>query len=339
MTDTKPASSALSAKPMSVRIGYGAAGIGNLYEAVPEAVADATLEEAYAAGIRYFDTAPLYGSGLSEIRVGRFLRQVPRDSFLLSTKVGRYFVPPYGEAFKGTGYFAPLPLKPVIDYGYDATFRSLEQSFARLGVSRIDILYIHDIDRRNQGEAFDLNYRTAVEGCYRALDELRRAGQVGAIGIGVNESEVASSFIRDADLDIVMLAGRYSLLDQEALADFLPEASKRNVDVVAVGVFNSGILAKGARPGAKFDYGDAPAEIIEQTLKLNAVCDAFGIPIQAAAVQFAFGHPAVKSVVLGMAKPERIRQNLAWFETPIPAAFWQRLKSDGLLAADVPTPA
>jgi len=255
---------------------------------------------------------------------------------VLSTKVGRYLVPPRGRPVDPGIWRPPSGLLPVVDYSYDATMRSLEQSHSRLGLPTIDIAYIHDIDRRSQGDAFAGNYRTAIDGAYRALDELRRAGVLKAIGIGVNESDVAADFLRDADLDLVMLAGRYTLLEQGAFADCLPEAEKRGVGIVAVGVYNSGILAKGR--GATYDYGAAPPEVIARVERLEAICTRHNVPLAAVAAQFPFGHPAVKSVVLGMSRPESVARSVAHLAAPIPPALWAELREKGLLDPGTPTP-
>jgi D-threo-aldose 1-dehydrogenase len=328
----------LSCHPMSVPLGYGAAGLGNLYEIVPDAVADATLAEAWDAGFRYFDTSPWYGFGLSELRVGRFLRALPRDRFLLSTKVGRYMVPLRGASMDTLGWAGPLELRPVFDYSYSGAMHSIEQSVIRLGFEQIDILFIHDADRRNHGEEFPRIFAAAMDGAYRALDELRGAGHVHAIGVGVNEADVAADFILAGTFDCIMLAGRYTLLDQSALDVFLPLAESRGIDVFMVGVFNSGILAKPTQPRPTYDYVEAPPEIVHRANRIAAICSEYRVPIQAAAIQFPRGHPAVKTIVLGMSKPDRIRQNLAWASMEIPTAMWERLKAEGLIRADAPLP-
>jgi D-threo-aldose 1-dehydrogenase len=327
----------LSAKPLSVRLGFGASGLGTLTWDIPEATAAEILDAAWDAGFRYYDTSPLYGHGLSELRLGRLLRERPREDFLVSTKVGRYLVPPRGGERADTGQWVrPLPLKAVLDYSYDGVMRSLEQSASRIGLARFDIVYIHDLDRRNLGSDFDRHYRAAVDGGFRALDELRRSGDIGAVGIGLNEADVAADLVRALDLDTVMLAGRYTLLEQPALAEFLPEAARRGVDVVAVGVFNSGILVK--PEGGSYDYGAAPDALVARARAIAAVCAEFGVEMPAAALQFPFGHPAVKAVVVGMSRLKAVAQNKAWFDATIPPGLWQRLKETGLLAADAPTP-
>jgi D-threo-aldose 1-dehydrogenase len=320
-------------------IGFGTGPLGNLYHAMTDEAADAALSEGHARGIRYFDTAPFYGFGLSELRLGRFLRGVPRDSFILSSKVGRCMVPPRGAPFDKGGWAAPLELRPVFDYSYDGAMRSIEQSVIRLGFERIDILLLHDVDRWTFGAAFDRVFATAMEGAYRALVELRDAGHVAAIGVGVNEADVAADFIRAGRFDCVMLAGRYTLLDQTALDELLPLALARGVEVLAAGVFNSGILAQSppyVRP--MFNYAPASPEIVARASRIAAACAAHGVPPQAAAVQFPHGHPAVKAVVLGLTEPAHVRQALDWRDVDIPPALWHQLKQDGLVRSDAPVP-
>lgn len=321
------------------RFGFGASGLGTLTWDVPDDAADAILEEAWTEGFRYYDTSPLYGYGLSELRLGRFLRNKPREEYLLSTKVGRYFVPyQRGETPDRGGWVRPQPLKPVLDFTYDGFMRSLEQSYNRLGAQTIDIVYIHDLDRRNLKADFDKHYRETLDSGYRALDELRRSGDLRAIGAGINESDVAADLISKLDLDVVMLAGRYTLLEQPGLADFLPQAEKRGVGVVAVGIFNSGILVKPPEAGGNYDYGAAPAEIIEKARRIAAICTEGGIPMPAAAVHFPLAHPAVKAVVVGMSRKGAPKQNFDWYKATVPASLWDRLRAEGILAPDAPTP-
>ncbi|MCX5494500.1 aldo/keto reductase [Kaistia dalseonensis] len=310
------------------RLGFGASGIGTLYRNVSEDQAAETLAAAYDAGLRYFDTAPLYGHGLSELRVGRFLRTVPRETLTVSTKVGRYLVPPYGEAVDYGLWARPLPLKPVFDYSYAGTMRALEQSANRLGIADFDLVYIHDVDRFTHGDAYERRFNEAIEGCFRALDDLRKAGHVKAIGVGVNESDVATRFLKAATFDAVMMAGRYTLLDRQAEADLLPEAARQGTEIVVAGVFNSGILAAGPDAvGTTYDYGAPPAAVIARAQRIAAVCATHDVPLQAAAIQFPFRNPLVSAAVLGMSRPDRIGQNLAWYRQAIPEAFWAELET------------
>jgi D-threo-aldose 1-dehydrogenase len=324
--------------PMSVPIGYGSSGLGNLYENLPDAVADATLEAAWDVGYRYFDTSPFYGFGLSELRLGRLLRAVPRDAFILSTKVGRYMAPLRGAPFNRMHWARPLELKPVFDYSYDGVMRSIEQSIARLGFERIDILFIHDVDRWTHGKEFPRMFAAAMDGAYRALDELRQYGHVKAIGVGVNEADIAADFLRAGDFDCALLAGRYTLLDQRALDDFLPLAQSRGVDVFVGGVFNSGVLAAPTLRGVTYDYAAASDEILKRAWRIAEVCGEFGVPLPAAAIHFSRSHPGVKTVLLGMNTPEQVRQNFEWFSIAIPLALWTRLKDEGLIRKDAPVP-
>lgn len=330
-------SQTLSARPMSARVGFGASGLGNLYDVISDEVADATLAEAFTKGIRHFDTSPFYGFGLSELRVGRYLRNLDRNAFLLSSKVGRYMTLPRGEPVDKLHWAGPLGLKPVFDYSYAGVMRAIEQSVIRLGFESIDILFIHDVDRWTHGSQFAHAFAAAMEGAYRALAELRKAGHVKAIGVGINEPDVAADFVRAGDFDCVMLAGRYTLLDQAALDEFLPLVEARGVEVFAAGVFNSGILAQ--TPPYRtpmYDYAEASPDIVDRATRVAMICQRHGVPPPAAAVQFPLGHPAVKTVVLGMSKPEHVRQSLAWLDVAIPPALWEELKGEGLLRRDAP---
>ncbi len=315
------------------RLGFGASGIGTLYRNVPEAQAQEVLHSAYDAGFRYFDTAPLYGHGLSELRLGQFLRTVPRQSFTVSTKVGRYLVPPRGEDVDYGIWASPLRLKPVFDYSYQGTMRSLEQSANRLGFSEFDLVYIHDVDRYTHGETFERRFDEAIDGCYRALDELRKAGHIRAVGIGVNESDIATRFLQNASLDAVMIAGRYSLLDQSAADDLLPLAASKGVEIVVAGVFNSGILASGpTSANVTYDYKAPPVAVVDKAKHLAALCEKHNIPLQAAALQFPFRHSSVSVAVIGMSHKDRVDQNVRWFEWPIPTSFWDDAAQSGLIA-------
>jgi D-threo-aldose 1-dehydrogenase len=308
------------------RLGFGASGIGTLYKDVSEDQAAEVLAAVYAAGMRYFDTAPLYGHGLSELRLGRFLRTIPRESVTVSTKAGRYMVPPYGEKVDYGLWASPLRLKPVFDYSYEGTMRSIEQSANRLGITDFDLVYIHDVDRFTHGDAFERRFAEAIEGCYRALDDLRKAGHIKAIGVGVNEGDVATRFLKASRLDAVMIAGRYTLLDHSALADLFPEAEKQGTAIVAAGIFNSGILATGpTATGATYDYGKPPAEIVARAQRIADICAKHDVPLQAAAIQFPLRNPLVAAEVIGMSGIERVNQNMQWSQQPIAEAFWQEV--------------
>ncbi len=321
-------------------LGLGGAPLGDLYERIPEARALATLEAAYEHGIRLFDTAPLYGYGLSEHRFGHVLRQRPRDDYVLSTKVGRYLVPAAPETIARGQWAGGLNMQPRFDYSYDGTMRALEQSFQRLGIERIDTVLIHDVDVWTHGSeaAFEERFREAVGGAWRALAELRAAGTVRAIGVGVNEIGPSRRFVSETDIDALMLAGRYTLLEQEALDDLLPLLERKGVGILLAGPFNSGILASGPVAGAKYNYRPAPAEILRKTEEIQAVCARHGVALAAAAIQFPLGHPVVGAIVPGAVRPEEVLANIALMTTAIPADLWAELKHEGLLRRDAPVP-
>jgi D-threo-aldose 1-dehydrogenase len=309
------------------RFGLGTAPLAGLFEEVDESQALRVIERAWEAGIRFFDTAPLYGHGLAELRLGRVLREVPRDEFVLATKVGRLLradVPPEpGQVFVGTP-----PVNPVFDFSYEGVMRSVEESLGRLGLSRIDILHIHDPDN---------HYDEAIGGAYRALAQLRSEGVIRAVGAGMNQSEMLARFAREGDFDCFLLAGRYTLLEQGALDELLPLCLERNIAIIAGGVYNSGILAD-PKPGAHYNYKAAPGPLLEKARRIRAVCERHGVPLKAAAVQFPVGHRAVPTVVVGCRSVAQLDESLEMFETDISQAMWQELKSEGLLPEDVPTP-
>jgi D-threo-aldose 1-dehydrogenase len=324
------------------QLGFGGAGLGELFVKVDEATAAATLKAAWDEGIRYFDTAPFYGLGLSEIRTGRFLDNQPRDEFVLSTKVGRWFFPPVKPTeFKSDFWIGGLKFEHVHDYSYDGIMRAYEQSHMRLGMNRIDLLVIHDLDFWfHKTEAKVAAYLSQLfSSGWRALDELRSHGLIRGIGAGINELGMMPRFLDALDMDFFLVALRYTLLEQETLVSELPYCQRRNVGVVIGGVYNSGITATGAVAGAKYNYADATPEIMERVGRIEAVCKANSVPLAAAALQFPLGHPSVAAVIPGAIHPDQVRQNVANFRHPIPAALWSDLKSQGLLAADAPLPA
>jgi D-threo-aldose 1-dehydrogenase len=319
-------------------LGFGAAPLGDLYARLPEEQALATVKAAVAAGVTLFDVAPLYGHGLAEHRVGTVLRQVPRERYVLSTKVGRWMNPRGGRG-DGSGYVGGLPHRAVFDYSYDGTLRAFEQSLLRLGTDRVDILLIHDVDVRTHGTAsVDARFREAMDGAYRALVRLKEEKAIRAIGVGVNEADMCVRFARAGDFDCMLLAGRYSLLEQPALDEFLPLAQQKGIGVMLGGVFNSGILATGAVPAAKYDYADAPDGVLARVRRIENVCMAHGVPLPVVALHFVFGHPAVATAVLGGVTPEEVARNVAALTTPIPSALWSDLVARGLLRADAPLP-
>ncbi len=320
-------------------IGFGAAPIGDLYSRLDDARAIAAVAAAVEAGINLFDTSPLYGHGLAEHRCGTALRRFDRHRFVLSTKVGRW-MDPRARRGNGSGYCGGFPHAAVIDYSYDGTLRAYEQSLLRLGTDRIDILLIHDVDVWTHGrDAIDARFTEAMNGAYRALERLRAEGAVRAIGAGLNEAEMCERFARAGDFDCMLLAGRYSLLEQGALDTFLSTASARGIGVMLGGVFNSGILATGPVAGAMYNYRPAPPEIVARVARVEAVCRAHGVPLPVAAVQFPLGHPAVASVILGATEPAEVERNVAALHNRVPAALWRDLIAEGLLRADAPMPA
>jgi D-threo-aldose 1-dehydrogenase len=316
------------------RLGLGTAPLGGLFQPVDEAEAERVVERAYELGIRLFDTAPLYGYGRAEERLGRVLRRLPRDSFVLASKVGRLLredAPPDlsqvvdGEPiYKGT----PEGVNPVFDFSSDGVRRSHEESLRRLGLERIDILHLHDPD-----DHFD---QALGEG-YPALDELRRQGRIHAAGAGMNQPEMPARFARAAGFDCFLLAGRYTLLDQSGLGELLPLCEQKGISIIAGGVFNSGVLAD-PRPGATYAYTPAPPEVLQRARRLQEVCAAHDVPLAAAAIQFPLGHPAVASVVVGARSVRELEEDVALFRHPIPGALWDDLKANGLLPPEAPVP-
>ena len=283
--------------------GFGGAPLGNLFHAIAEDEAIALVRHAYAAGVRYFDTAPHYGNGLSESRIGQALRGIARDDYLLSSKVGRILVPDRDAPRNQNDYVDVLPFRQRWDYSHDGTLRSIEDSLQRLGVSRLDIVYIHDIDRDTHGAAYAERFGEMLAGAIPALIALRDQGSIGGFGLGVNDWRVCIEVLARADLDMLLLAGRYTLLDQSALFELLPLCERRGVAVVIGGPYNSGILGTGAHPrdGSTpyFDYAPAPADLVARVAAIEAVCAEYHVPLRAAALQFPRAHPAVVSVIPG----------------------------------------
>jgi D-threo-aldose 1-dehydrogenase len=321
-------------------LGFGGAPLGDLYQLLDDDTALGAVATAVAAGVTLYDVAPLYGYGLAEHRLGTVLKRLPRDSFLVSTKVGRWLKPAPDGPRDRAGFRGGLSFDPVIDYSYDGTMRAFEQSLHRLGLPSVDIALIHDVDVWTHGkDLIEQRFREAMDGAYRALDELRRSGVVRAIGVGVNESAMCVRFANAGDIDVVLLAGRYSLLEQPALADFLPLAEQKGIGVMLGGVFNSGILATGAVAGAKYNYRAAPPEILDRVKRIETVCAAHGVALPVAAMAFALGHPAVASLVIGAVTPAEVTRNVEALTARVPASLWPDLKREGLLDPQAPTPA
>jgi D-threo-aldose 1-dehydrogenase len=303
--------------------------------------ADAIVTAAWDSGIRYFDTAPQYGQGKSEARVGRILQQFPRDGFVLSTKVGHLFSPPsdretFARTLKGGG----LPFESRSDYSHDGILRSYEHSLLRLGLNRIDMLIIHDLDVSHHGSraAVDAHMRALVDGGgWRALHELKASGEIQAIGCGINLLGQIPEMLANGELDFFLVAMPYTLLDQDALDVEFPLCERRGASIVVGSVFSSGILATGAREGASYAYAPAPQAILDKAAAIERVCKSHGVSLQSAALQFPLGHPLVSAIIPGAYRVENIGDNLASFRRPIPPQLWAELKSEGLLRADAPT--
>ena len=324
-------------------LGFGAGSIGNLYRAMPDEAAAATLDAAWDAGLRYVDTAPHYGFGLSEKRVGAALARLDQhETAVISTKVGRRLDPvPHADLTSlRQAFVSPEPFESAFDYTRDAVLRSHDESKARLQRTRIDILYAHDIGRFAHGDAHEQRMREFLDGGYRAMRELRGSGAVGAIGLGVNETAVCEEVLAHGDLDVILLAGRYTLLEQAPLDSFLPLCTRRGVKIVLGGPYNSGILAKGVRGGGElhYNYSPAPPEIVARVAGIEDICAAHAVPLAAAALQFPLAHPAVVSVIPGMASPRQVADAVRLMALPIPAALWSDLKQACLIREDAPVP-
>ncbi|MEU0948072.1 MULTISPECIES: aldo/keto reductase [Streptomyces] len=313
-------------------LSFGAAGIGNLFRPVSDEAASAAVQAAWDAGVRTFDTAPHYGLGLSERRLGAALRGRDRDAYTLSTKVGR-LLEPHPEGGGGDdlahGFAVPDTHCRVWDFSSDGVLRSLEASLDRLGLDRVDIALLHDPDHHAE---------QALTEAYPALERLRGEGVVKAIGIGMNQCALPTRFLRETDIDVVLLAGRYTLLEQEGLAEVLPEAAARGRSVIVGGVFNSGLLTD-PRPGAMYDYAPTPPHVLDRALRMQAVADRHGVPLRAAALHFPLGHPAVASVLSGARSATEVQDTADQTRRTVPTALWDELRAEELLPPDVPVPA
>lgn len=306
-------------------ISFGGAAIGGLYRACPREAAMATLETAWNAGLRYFDTAPFYGFGLSERRTGDFLRDKPRSSYVLSTKVGRLFRPVPQDQVPDHSYVDPLPFALDYDYSYDGIMRSVDFSYARLGLNKIDILFVHDIGAYTHGvEKTKLHLRQLMDGGLKALEELKSSGTISAYGLGVNEVRICLDVLKRAPLDCILLASRYTLLDRSAEAELLPLCRQRQTSLIVGGVFNSGILATGPVEGAHFDYLPATRDILQRVGEMQKIAAEGGYPLAAAAFQFPLHEPVVASVLTGTAKPTNLTRNLELLGVEVPPAEFAR---------------
>lgn len=327
---------------LRARIGLGGAPLGNLFRAMSDEAATATIRHALAAGVVYLDTAPHYGNGLSEHRYGGALREVPRESFVLSTKVGRLLSADRRAPRNQHGYVDTLPFVQRFDYSYDGTLRSIDDSLQRMGIACVDIAYVHDIDAATHGKDQPKRFREAMTGAVKALARLKAEGRLQAYGIGVNDVQVCVETLAATDIDVILLAGRYTLADQSGFAALLPECQRRNVAVVAGGPFNSGILATGARPrdgsAPYFDYAPAPEAIVARVAAIESVCREFAVPLQAAALQFPAAHPAIVNVLVGARSLPELDANIAHAHFSIPADFWRALRDRQLIDPSAPLP-
>ena len=330
-----------TSRPLEVSaVGFGGAGLGNLFKAVSEEDAQSTLQTAYDNDVRHFDTAPQYGLGLSEIRTGAAIKQFGRENITISTKVGRLLEDCSIEEVTAEA-FVDVPQKKIIyDYSYDGIMKSHEASLKRLGVDYIDIILAHDV-----GDMFSFNDRERADatirqffdqGGFKAMQELKDSRAVAAIGAGVNEWEVCETLLSEGDFDCFLLAGRYTLLEQGALNSFFPICQKRDVGIILGGAYNSGILATGPIDGARFQYAPASEEILEKTRQIQAVCKDHNIPLAQAALQFTLLHPVVKILIPGAMSPVEVEMNMRLFDTKVPQALWSDLKSAALLHEDAP---
>ena len=322
-------------------LGFGGAPLGELFDPVGETQAQDTLQAAWNAGIRYYDTAPFYGYGKSEHRVGHFLRQQQRQDFVVSTKVGRVLTATRDlDSFNKGSWVGGLPFDFRFDYGYDGIMRSWEDSLQRLSLNSIDLLLIHDLDSffHDSEQRFSAHVDRLITSGWRALDELRSQGLIKAVGAGLNRMGAMPRLLDAVDLDFCIVAMPYTLLDQETLDEEFPLCQERDVRIVIGAVFASGILVSGPVEGARYAYDTAAPEILDKTRRLQEVCQRHDVPLPAAAMQFPLGHPLVSAIIPGAIEPGHIGTNAEWFKHQIPADLWTELKTEGLLREDAPTP-
>ncbi|MBS0849158.1 aldo/keto reductase [Citrobacter sp. JGM124] len=322
-------------------VGVGTCPLGELFEEITDQVAQATLETAWNNGIRFYDTAPWYGRGLGEHRTGQFLYRKARADYVLSTKVGRRLIAPRSRAtFQTAPWQGGLAFDHVHDYTYGGILRSYEDSLQRLGINKVDILYIHDLDTGYFPDQNVLSEKLSEleSGGFRALEELKASGEIAAFGAGINEPGMINRFLDRYPLDLFLVASRYTLLEQDIYAEELLRAQQQGAGIIIGGVFNSGVLATGIHDTARYDYGKLPDSVTSKVRKLQSVADQFHIPLAAAALQFPLGFSAVTSVLYGPSKPTEVTQNVAHFNYPIPAEFWQTLRAQGLIAEHIPLP-
>ena len=328
----------LTKKKIKIKnISYGTAVLGNYYDIYGNKQVSEVLNHAYESGINYFDTAPLYGFGLSEHRLGHFLQQINRDNYVLSSKVGRLLNPHNTSNIDRGPWKGGLNFNPYFDYSYEGTMRGIEASMQRLGISKIDILHIHDVDyfTHKEKHLVDKYFKEAINGTYKALDELRKNNIISAIGLGLNEHEMAQRFINEIDIDCVMLAGRYTLLEQNSLKEFFPLCQQKQIDVILAAPFNSGILA-GTIENLNWNYAKASNEIITKVDNIKKICDSYKVPLPAAALQFPLLNPIIKTVVTGAVNKKELNDNINYLNIEIPKDLWNELKDLNLINKESP---
>jgi len=319
-------------------IAYGSAPIGNLFRPIDEPTAQALVAQAWDAGIRYFDTAPSYGHGLSEHRVGHALLHHDRDDYVLSTKVGRTLFPAAKGTFDPGAWVDVPPMRAEFDYSYDGAVRQLHESLHRMMTDRVEIVLLHDADRYTHGAQQPERSRQALAGTIPAMIKMREEGVVKAVGAGLNDADCLLDVVTQADLDCLLVAGRYTLLEQQPSKELMDLCSERGVSVVLGGVFNSGVLATGPKAGAKFNYSEASPEVLAKAARISDVCGEYGVSLPAAAIQFVGAHPAVASVCLGARTMDQQVSNYAHASETIPADFWAALRQQNLIEDWAPTP-
>ena len=319
-------------------LGFGSAPLGNRFRRLEETTCRDLVDDAWERGVRLFDTAPMYGYGLAENRLGTALRNRPRDNYLLSTKVGRLLKPSRRQSPDDDMWVDIPPMQVEYDYSYSGTMRSVEDSLQRMLTDRIDVVLIHDCDRYGHGDNQPARFEEALSGAAPALIELREQGVIGAVGMGVNEADVCVAAAQRGDFDMFLLAGRYTLLEQESLDDLMPLCVEEGISLFLGGVYNSGILATGAVPGAHYNYIPANAEIMSRVARIEKVCARYQVPIAAVSLQFALAHPAVASVVVGASSVGQQAGNFDAANVKIPEDLWADLQDSGLIRTDAPVP-
>ena len=319
-------------------LGFGGSRIGNMYGSIPESEAILAIKAAFDAGVRYFDTAPLYGHGLGEQRTGMALHARARHDFNLSTKVGRLLNPEPSGTHKDYTKIQQLPFQIQYDYSYDGVMRSVEDSLVRLGMDRVDIALIHDIDAHNHGDEQPRRFREAIDGGIPALRKLRDMGIVSAVGVGVNDWRVCLDCLNATDVDCFILAGRYTLLEHESLKTLLPECERRGIGVILGAPYNSGILARGAENNATYFDGPPPASVFNKVRRMQQIVDSHSVSLAAVALRFPLGHPAISCVLPGVSSVEGVAKTVKLFDETIPEDLWSEMKDEGLISENAPVP-